>query len=148
MYLQEHIIHVWEEIGADFHNCLIQLYCEKVQGLMKEYLHSLPAGMFSIFWWKKQGMEQCREASIVYCSKPALLIPILLNAVKELEQWKLWVYKRVWFLASLEMWKNLVTLCSWLSEMSATACFILHVNGRGRVLNNNVSSNQPLVNMF
>uniref|UniRef100_A0A8C5ISU0 VPS39 subunit of HOPS complex n=1 Tax=Junco hyemalis TaxID=40217 RepID=A0A8C5ISU0_JUNHY len=41
----EHIIHVWEETGADFHNCLIQLYCEKVQGLMKEYLSSFPAGM-------------------------------------------------------------------------------------------------------
>lgn len=66
---------MWEEIGADFHNCLIQLYCEKVQGLMKEYLHSLPAGMFSIFWWKKQGMGQCKEASIVYCSNPELLIP-------------------------------------------------------------------------
>nr|XP_054490064.1 vam6/Vps39-like protein isoform X6 [Agelaius phoeniceus] len=41
--LKEHIIHVWEETGADFHNCLIQLYCEKVQGLMKEYLSSFPA---------------------------------------------------------------------------------------------------------
>ncbi|KAM6359612.1 vam6/Vps39-like protein isoform 1-T1 [Alca torda] len=39
----EHIIHVWEETGAEFHNCLIQLYCEKVQGLMKEYLSSFPA---------------------------------------------------------------------------------------------------------
>ncbi|NXX88548.1 VPS39 protein, partial [Centropus bengalensis] len=39
----EHIIHVWEETGAEFHNCLIQLYCEKVQGLMKEYLRSFPA---------------------------------------------------------------------------------------------------------
>ncbi|XP_063015164.1 vam6/Vps39-like protein isoform X3 [Melospiza melodia melodia] len=39
----EHIIDVWEETGADFHNCLIQLYCEKVQGLMKEYLSSFPA---------------------------------------------------------------------------------------------------------
>ncbi|KAM9291691.1 vam6/Vps39-like protein isoform 3-T3 [Morus bassanus] len=41
--LKEHIIHVWEETGAGFHNCLIQLYCEKVQGLMKEYLNSFPA---------------------------------------------------------------------------------------------------------
>uniref|UniRef100_A0A8C0B9H4 VPS39 subunit of HOPS complex n=1 Tax=Buteo japonicus TaxID=224669 RepID=A0A8C0B9H4_9AVES len=41
--LNEHIIHVWEETGADFHNCLIQLYCEKVQALMKEYLSSYPA---------------------------------------------------------------------------------------------------------
>lgn len=74
MYLQEHIIHVWEEIGADFHNCLIQLYCEKVQGLMKEYLNSLPAGMFSLFWWEDQGMGRCGKAFTVYCSKPALLI--------------------------------------------------------------------------
>ncbi|XP_060275101.1 vam6/Vps39-like protein isoform X7 [Ovis aries] len=42
--LKEHIIHVWEETGSQFHNCLIQLYCEKVQGLMKEYLLSFPAG--------------------------------------------------------------------------------------------------------
>nr|XP_020762464.1 vam6/Vps39-like protein isoform X1 [Odocoileus virginianus texanus] len=40
----EHVIHVWEETGSRFHNCLIQLYCEKVQGLMKEYLLSFPAG--------------------------------------------------------------------------------------------------------
>lgn len=44
---QEHIIHVWEETGSPFHNCLIQLYCEKVQGLMKEYLLSFPAGTSS-----------------------------------------------------------------------------------------------------
>lgn len=41
---QEHIIHVWEETGSRFHNCLIQLYCEKVQSLMKDYLLSLPTG--------------------------------------------------------------------------------------------------------
>uniref|UniRef100_A0A8C2RXB4 CNH domain-containing protein n=1 Tax=Capra hircus TaxID=9925 RepID=A0A8C2RXB4_CAPHI len=40
----EHVIHVWEETGSQFHNCLIQLYCEKVQGLMKEYLLSFPPG--------------------------------------------------------------------------------------------------------
>lgn len=44
---QEHVIHVWEETGSPFHNCLIQLYCEKVQGLMKEYLLSFPAGTSS-----------------------------------------------------------------------------------------------------
>ena len=41
----EHIIHVWEETGPEFHNVLIQLYLERVQGLMKQYLNSLPAGM-------------------------------------------------------------------------------------------------------
>lgn len=40
----EHIIYVWEEKRAEFHNVLIQLYLEKVQGLMKEYLNSLPEG--------------------------------------------------------------------------------------------------------
>lgn len=44
MYSQEHIIHIWEEAGSEFHNCLIQLYCEKVQDLMKEYLTSFPPG--------------------------------------------------------------------------------------------------------
>ncbi|XP_059578937.1 vam6/Vps39-like protein isoform X5 [Alligator mississippiensis] len=38
----EHIVYVWEETGSDFHNCLIQLYCERVQGLMKEYLSTFP----------------------------------------------------------------------------------------------------------
>lgn len=36
----EHIIHIWEETGPEFHNCLIKLYCEKVQMLMKEYIVS------------------------------------------------------------------------------------------------------------
>lgn len=40
----EHIIHVWEETDPEFHNVLTQLYLEKVQGLMKEYLNSLPEG--------------------------------------------------------------------------------------------------------
>lgn len=40
----EHIIHVWEEKGPEFHNVLIQLYLERVQGLMKQYLNSLPEG--------------------------------------------------------------------------------------------------------
>lgn len=35
---------MWEETGTRFHNCLIQLYCEKVQNLMKDYLLSLPTG--------------------------------------------------------------------------------------------------------
>ncbi|CAL8274308.1 unnamed protein product [Merluccius merluccius] len=38
----EHIIHVWEETRPEFHNVLIQLYLERVQGLMKQYLNSLP----------------------------------------------------------------------------------------------------------
>ncbi|KAJ3613000.1 hypothetical protein NHX12_019257 [Muraenolepis orangiensis] len=40
----EHIIHVWEDTQAEFHNVLIQLYLERVQGLMKQYLNSLPEG--------------------------------------------------------------------------------------------------------
>lgn len=41
----EHIIYMWDEKGPAFHNVLIQLYLEKVQTLMKEYLNSLPEGM-------------------------------------------------------------------------------------------------------
>ena len=40
----EHIIHVWEDPRPDFHNVLVQLYLERVQGLMKQYLNSLPEG--------------------------------------------------------------------------------------------------------
>ncbi|OXB72496.1 UNVERIFIED_CONTAM: hypothetical protein H355_002767 [Colinus virginianus] len=53
----EHIIHVWEETGADFHNCLIQLYSEKVQGLMKEYLSSFPSGS-SVYVFMSFGLFQ------------------------------------------------------------------------------------------
>lgn len=38
---------MWEETGSRFHNCLIQLYCEKVQSLMKDYLLSLPTGTWA-----------------------------------------------------------------------------------------------------
>ncbi|XP_063106267.1 vam6/Vps39-like protein isoform X2 [Cavia porcellus] len=51
----EHIIHVWEEMGSCFHNCLIQLYCEKVQGLMKEYLLSCPAGKALVSAGEEEG---------------------------------------------------------------------------------------------
>lgn len=40
----EHIIYVWDDKGPEFHNVLIQLYLERVQGLMKQYLNSLPEG--------------------------------------------------------------------------------------------------------
>ncbi|XP_029454494.1 vam6/Vps39-like protein [Rhinatrema bivittatum] len=40
----EHIILVWEETSPQFHNCLIKLYCERVQALMKKYLPSLTEG--------------------------------------------------------------------------------------------------------
>lgn len=41
----EHIICVWEDKSPEFHNVLIQLYLERVQSLMKQYLSSLPEGM-------------------------------------------------------------------------------------------------------
>lgn len=41
----EHIIYVWEDKGPEFHNVLIQLYLERVQSLMKQYLNSLPEGL-------------------------------------------------------------------------------------------------------
>lgn len=40
----EHIIYIWDDKGPEFHNVLIQLYLERVQGLMKQYLNSLPEG--------------------------------------------------------------------------------------------------------
>lgn len=40
----EHIIYVWDDKGPEFHNVLIQLYLERVQSLMKQYLNSLPEG--------------------------------------------------------------------------------------------------------
>lgn len=40
----EHIIYVWEDKSPEFHNVLIQLYLERVQSLMKQYLYSLPDG--------------------------------------------------------------------------------------------------------
>lgn len=40
----EHIVYVWEDQGPEFHNVLIQLYLERVQSLMKQYLNSLPEG--------------------------------------------------------------------------------------------------------
>ncbi|KAM4690379.1 vam6/Vps39-like protein isoform 2-T2 [Rhinophrynus dorsalis] len=39
----EHIILIWEERTPEFHNCLIKLYCEKVQVLMQ----ALPTGPVS-----------------------------------------------------------------------------------------------------
>lgn len=41
----EHIIGVWDDKSPEFHNVLIQLYLERVQSLMKQYLNSLPEGM-------------------------------------------------------------------------------------------------------
>lgn len=40
----EHIIYVWDDKSPEFHNVLIQLYLERVQSLMKQYLNSLPEG--------------------------------------------------------------------------------------------------------
>uniref|UniRef100_A0A3Q3PYB0 CNH domain-containing protein n=1 Tax=Monopterus albus TaxID=43700 RepID=A0A3Q3PYB0_MONAL len=51
----EHIIYMWEEKGPEFHNVLIQLYLEKVQVLMKEYLNSLPEGVPAVAAGKEEG---------------------------------------------------------------------------------------------
>ncbi|KPP64588.1 vam6/Vps39-like protein-like [Scleropages formosus] len=51
----EHIIHVWEDTSPEFHNVLIQLYLEKVQGLMKDYLCSLPTGVPPVAAGKEEG---------------------------------------------------------------------------------------------
>ncbi|XP_057716221.1 vam6/Vps39-like protein isoform X1 [Corythoichthys intestinalis] len=50
----EHIIYVWDDKGPEFHNTLIQLYLERVQGLMKQYLNSLPEGVAAV----PAGMEK------------------------------------------------------------------------------------------
>ncbi|XP_068111025.1 vam6/Vps39-like protein [Hyperolius riggenbachi] len=49
--LKEHIILEWDDEGPEFHNCLIKLYCEKVQTLMQaigpnfhEGISTVPAG--------------------------------------------------------------------------------------------------------
>ncbi|TRZ04357.1 hypothetical protein DNTS_015169 [Danionella cerebrum] len=44
----EHIVDVWYDTQPEFHNVLIQLYLEKVQGLMKVYLNSLPEGVAAV----------------------------------------------------------------------------------------------------
>ncbi|KTG46582.1 hypothetical protein cypCar_00004401 [Cyprinus carpio] len=51
----EHIIHLWDETGPEFHNVLIQLYLEKVQSLMKVYLSSLPEGVPAVAAGKEAG---------------------------------------------------------------------------------------------
>uniref|UniRef100_A0A672REG1 Vam6/Vps39-like protein n=1 Tax=Sinocyclocheilus grahami TaxID=75366 RepID=A0A672REG1_SINGR len=51
----EHIIHLWDETQPEFHNVLIQLYLEKVQGLMKVYLNSLPEGQTPVAAGKEAG---------------------------------------------------------------------------------------------
>lgn len=51
----EHIIHMWDETRPEFHNVLIQLYLEKVQGLMKAYLNTLPEGVPAVAAGKEKG---------------------------------------------------------------------------------------------
>uniref|UniRef100_A0A3B4XF50 VPS39 subunit of HOPS complex n=1 Tax=Seriola lalandi dorsalis TaxID=1841481 RepID=A0A3B4XF50_SERLL len=51
----EHIIYVWDDKGPEFHNVLIQLYLERVQILMKEYLSSLPEGVPAVAAGKEKG---------------------------------------------------------------------------------------------
>ncbi|KAJ4921223.1 hypothetical protein JOQ06_021911 [Pogonophryne albipinna] len=51
----EHIVYVWDDKGPEFHNVLIQLYLERVQGLMKQYLNSLPEGVPPVSAGKEEG---------------------------------------------------------------------------------------------
>ncbi|XP_062433020.1 vam6/Vps39-like protein isoform X2 [Rhea pennata] len=74
--LKEHIIHIWEETGADFHNCLIQLYCEKVQGLMKEYLSSLPADKTPVAAGEEGGdLGEYRKKLLLFLEKSSWYEP-------------------------------------------------------------------------
>ncbi|XP_018414768.1 PREDICTED: vam6/Vps39-like protein [Nanorana parkeri] len=45
----EHIILVWEDQGPEFHNCLIKLYCERVQTLMQAQGPDFNEGIMSTF---------------------------------------------------------------------------------------------------
>uniref|UniRef100_G3NP54 CNH domain-containing protein n=1 Tax=Gasterosteus aculeatus aculeatus TaxID=481459 RepID=G3NP54_GASAC len=51
----EHIVYEWEDKEPEFHNVLIQLYLERVQGLMKQYLNSLPEGVAAVAAGKEEG---------------------------------------------------------------------------------------------
>ncbi|XP_066525938.1 vam6/Vps39-like protein [Hoplias malabaricus] len=51
----EHIINVWHEKVPEFHNVLIQLYLDRVQTLMKEYLNSLPEGVPAVAAGNEEG---------------------------------------------------------------------------------------------
>lgn len=54
----EHIVYVWEDHGPEFHNVLIQLYLERVQSLMKQYLNSLPEGGTSCLRGSSQRQQE------------------------------------------------------------------------------------------
>ena len=45
-WIKEHIIFIWNESKPEFHNKLINCYRERVQVLMREYLDSLPEGLY------------------------------------------------------------------------------------------------------
>ncbi|XP_059376856.1 vam6/Vps39-like protein isoform X2 [Carassius carassius] len=76
----EHIIHLWDETGPEFHNVLIQLYLEKVQGLMKVYLNSLPEGVPAVAAGQEEGeLGEYRNKLLAFlevssCYEPEALI--------------------------------------------------------------------------
>ncbi|XP_052436541.1 vam6/Vps39-like protein isoform X2 [Carassius gibelio] len=76
----EHIIHLWDETGPEFHNVLIQLYLEKVQGLMKVYLNTLPEGVPAVAAGKEAGeLGEYRNKLLAFlevssCYEPEALI--------------------------------------------------------------------------
>uniref|UniRef100_A0A8C7CW12 VPS39 subunit of HOPS complex n=1 Tax=Oncorhynchus kisutch TaxID=8019 RepID=A0A8C7CW12_ONCKI len=76
----EHIVHVWEETEPEFHNVLIQLYLERVQGLMKQYLNSLPEGVPAVAAGKEEGdLGEFRSKLVCFlevstCYEPGRLI--------------------------------------------------------------------------
>ncbi|XP_029683915.1 vam6/Vps39-like protein isoform X2 [Takifugu rubripes] len=51
----EHIVSAWDDESPEFHNVLIQLYLERVQSLMKQYLNSLPEGVAAVAAGKEEG---------------------------------------------------------------------------------------------
>ena len=43
-WLQKHIINEWKETGAEFHDGLIDAYCEEITPMLANYIQSLPEG--------------------------------------------------------------------------------------------------------
>lgn len=80
----EHIIYVWDEKGPEFHNVLIQLYLERVQGPMKEYLKSLPEGnskgkleSLSQYFWALGNHKTCFTVAFFSTLKAMKMIRVI-----------------------------------------------------------------------
>ncbi|KAG7274676.1 hypothetical protein CRUP_004600 [Coryphaenoides rupestris] len=107
----EHIVHVWEDKRPEFHNVLIQLYLERVQSLMKQYLNCLPEGVCAVPAGQEEGdLGEFRSKLLSFLDKsssyePARLIKeraLLLGRMGKHEQ-ALFIYVHV-YLSLLRMY--------------------------------------------